>query len=102
MEKDADELPSKATKRQLKIGIFVTVIGIPISYFLLSATANLNTPPEDVDLRMVNGVVNLMHTLAPPWFWTLLLLCPLVYEIIWLSIQYVRQKREEKMGNKEE
>jgi hypothetical protein len=100
MKKDEGEVPSEVTKRQLKIGIIVTVIGIPIFYFLLSATEKM--PSENADLRMVNGIVGMMYALAPPWFWTLLLLCPLVYEIIRLSIQYARQKREEKMEIEEE
>lgn len=96
-----NELPSEVTKRQLKIGIVVTAIGIPIFHFLLSATENMSKNAL-YEFRSGKAIIETMHAVAPPWFWTLLLLCPLIYEIVRLSIQYVRQKKEEKGEVEEE
>ena len=51
---------------------------------------------------MVNGIVGMMHALAPPWFWTMLLASYFLYAIVQMFIQYFRQKKEEKMGVEEE
>jgi hypothetical protein len=73
MKQEENELRSKTTRRQIIASILMTVVVIPLVYFFLSVTENMST-----DIRIAKATFGTMHALAPPWFWTLLLLCPLV------------------------
>lgn len=97
MKKDENELTAKVTRRQIIANILIMVITMPLFYFFLSVTENMST-----DIRIAKATFGIMHALAPPWFWTMLLSSLFLFEIVRSSIQYIRQKKEEKMGVKEE
>lgn len=97
MKKDENELPSRITRRQLTGSIIITVLCVPLFYLSLLISKNVTS-----EIRIVEGTIGVMHAIAPPWFWTILLSSLFLYEIIRLSVKFVRQKKEEKGGVEEE
>jgi len=89
--------PSAITKENLIGVILITIMCVTAFYYALSSTQAWDRP---FGSRLGEAILGTMLYIASPEFWAILMLCVFFFEIGRLSIQFIREKRAEKIHSK--